>query len=118
MDEFIEKASKIISRINAPSVNSYFNNRVLELVSRHLLNIIAMTRYEEFIDKLLRLVRETVGHRLVDEVGEKWRLLYDKIMSLSSDIDFRTTSYARQFLMLSLDSHYSCSSPCNPHYPR
>lgn len=111
LDEFTDKAAKMIAKINEPNANEYFNNRVLELVSRYLLDIVAMMRYEEFIDELLRFVREVVGYKEVLEVGEKWRLLTSKIRALSSDPDFRTASYARQFLEASVDVDIVTSVP-------
>ena len=104
LDEFTDKARNMITKINRPDTNAYFNNRVLELVSRYLLDIVAMIRYEEFIDELLGLVREVVSYKEVLEVREMWLLLTDKIRALSDDMDFRTASYARQFLEVSADA--------------
>jgi len=104
LDLFIDRVSKMLVKINEPDTNEYFNRRVTELVSRYLLDIVAMRGYEEFIDEMLGLVREVVGYKLVEEVGEKWRLLASKIQALSYDPDFRTASYARQFLEASVNA--------------
>ena len=104
LDLFIDRVSKMLVKINEPDTNEYFNKRVTEIVSQHLLDIVAMRGYEEFIDKILGLVREVAGYKLVEEVGEKWRLLSSKIQALSYDPDFRTASYARQFLEISVNA--------------
>ena len=104
LDMFIDKASRLLVKINEPDINEYFNKRVTELVSKHLLDIIAMRNYEGFIDEILGLFREVAGYKLVEEVGEKWRLLSAKIHAISYDPDFRVVSYARQFLELSVNT--------------
>lgn len=104
LDMFIDKASKLLIKINEPDTNENFNKRVIELVSQHFLNIIAMEDCEKLINEILGLIREVVGYKLVEEVGEKWRLLSAKIHALSYDPDFRVVSYARQFLELSVNS--------------
>ncbi len=60
---------------------------------------------------MLGLVREVVGYMLVEVVGEKWRLLASKIQVLSYDPDFRTSSYARQFLEASVNADVLTSVP-------
>lgn len=111
LDLFIDRVSKMLVKINEPDTNEYFNRRVTELVSRYLLDIVAMRGYEEFIDEMLGLVREVVGYKLVEEVGEKWRLLTSKIQALSYDPDFRTASCARQFLEASVNADVFTSVP-------
>jgi hypothetical protein len=111
LDLFIDSVSKMLVKINEPDTNEYFNKRVAELVSQYLLDIVAMRGYEEFINKILGLVREVVGYKLVEEVGEKWRLLSSKIQALSYDPDFRTASYARQFLEASVNVDVFTSVP-------
>ncbi len=111
LDLFIDRVSKMLVKINEPDTNEYFNGRVTELVSRYLLDIVAMRGYEEFIDKILGLVREVVGYKLVEEVGEKWRLLSGKIQALSYDPDFRAASYARQFLEATVNVDVFTSVP-------
>ena len=104
LDMFIDKASKLLIKINEPDTNENFNKRVIELVSQRFLNIIAMGDYKELINEILGLIREVIGYKLIEEVGEKWRLLSTKIHALSYDPDFRVVSYDRQFLELSVNA--------------
>ncbi len=104
LDSFIDKASKMLTMINEPETNEYFNKRITEIVSQHLLDIVAMRGYDEFVAEILELVREVTGHKLVEEVGERWRLLSSKIPALSEDPDFRVASRARQFLEVSVNA--------------
>ncbi len=104
LDPFIDKASKMLTRINEPDTNEYFNKRVTEIVSQHLLDIVAMRGYDELVAEILELVREVTGYKLVEEVGERWRLLSSKIHVLSEDPDFRIASRARQFLEVSVNA--------------
>jgi len=111
LDSFIDKASEMLHRINQPDINEYFNRRVTEIVSRHLLDIIAGRSYEEFIIEILELVRRVTSYKLAEEVAERWRILSSKIHALSHDPDFRTASYARQFLEVSVDADLFMSFP-------
>ena len=108
---FIDKASKMLIKINEPDTNEYFNKRLTELVSQYLLDIVAMRGYEELVAEILELVREVTGYKVVEEVGEKWRLLSSKIHALSYDPDFRIASYARQFLEASINTDVFTSIP-------
>ena len=104
LDEFTDKSSKIIIRINQANTNGYFSNRVVEIVTKYLLDIVAMTSYNELIAELMELIREVAGYKLVEEIGERWRALSSKIQALTNDPDFRTASYARQFLQTSVNA--------------
>ena len=111
LDLFIDKASKMFIKINEPDTNNYFNEHITVLISQHFLDIVAMKGYERFIAEILGLIREVAGYKLVEEVGERWRLLSSKIHALSQDPDFRTASYARQFLEVSVNADVFTSVP-------
>ncbi len=101
LDAFTDRASILLAAINQPETNEYFSEQVLKTVSQHLLDIVAGIRLDEFVAEIVELVREVVGYKLLQEVGERWKILVTKIMALSRDPDFRTASYSRQFLEVS-----------------
>lgn len=111
LDAFTDKASILLTAINQPETNEYFNRQVLDVVSRYLLDIIAGKGLDEFIAEIIELVGELASYRLIQEVGEHWRMLSSKITALTRDPDFRTTSYARQFLKTSADADIFAALP-------
>jgi len=111
LDQFTDKASKMLYTINRPDVNEHFNRRAIEVISQYLLDIIAGRGYDDFIAEIVKLVREIVGYKLVEEVAERWIILSSKIRALTHDPDSRIASYARQFLKTSADADIFMSFP-------
>lgn len=111
LDELTSKISRLTTKIIESDTNEYLTNQIVEIIMHHLLDLVARTRYEDLINKLLRLLSELAGYKNLEEIGEIWRYLSSKINSLSSDQDFRTASYARQFLEESVNADIATSVP-------